>query len=65
MTNLCLPHLLVNLLLPSETSESVGEVPVQVDAVMVEPEIDGDKLLITWYRLTPGAQLLTQQQGLI
>lgn len=40
MTNLCLPLLLVKLLLPSETSESIGEVPVQINAVIVVPEID-------------------------
>lgn len=43
-TNLCLPLLLVNLLLPFETRESVGEVPVQVDAVFIKPETDRRRL---------------------
>lgn len=38
-SDLRLPLPVVELLLPSETSERIGEVPVQINAVMVEPAL--------------------------
>lgn len=40
LTDLCLPPLLLKPLLPSETSESIWEVSVQINTVIVVPEID-------------------------
>lgn len=42
VTNLCFPLLLIQALLTSQTSESIGEVSVQINTVKVVPEIDGE-----------------------
>lgn len=54
-TDLRLPVLLVQLLIALKINKGVGEVPVQVHAVLVEPEVD------TGDRVTPGSQRTTPQ----
>lgn len=54
-TDLRLPVLVVQLLIALQIDKGVGEVPVQVHAVLVEPEVD------TGDRLTPGSQQTVPQ----